>query len=403
MPFNRFADFKKTCIIRNFILRFCETLLDRSYYNPKIYDLQYKHLIEISPEPIFILKSDKIIYLNNSAKKLLAIDKTHQIQGQSIIDFVDQDYRQVAQESIYNLIKNNEDTLIAEVKLKKLTGELCYVQGLAVGIVYNDNSAVLTMLRDITQIKEKEDLLRKAKEEAEKAENLKSQFLAQMSHEIRSPLNTILTSIQMFKEDLMLEENDGQNKYFNVIKSASSRIIRTIDLNLISSELQKQLYKPIYRNLDLFLITNSLIYEYRASATNKNIYLNFVCECNNPSVNADEYSVTQILSNLIDNAIKYTDVGRVDVLIYCESDDRIIIEVKDSGRGISEGFLNNIFCEFSQEDFGYNRKYEGTGLGMTIVKKFCDLNKAEIKIESKLNKGTSVFIIFDTAKKSYEN
>lgn len=390
----KITNLRKICLFLNFFSRLNEVIQNCAGYKSNIYDQQYKNLIEISPEPILILEKDRIIYINNSAQKLMKAEDIEDIKGKSIIDFVEHEYKSKAKESIYNLFNKKSDTIIAEVKVKKLSGEVCYVQGLAIEIVYNNSPAVLTMLRDITDIKEKETLLKKAKEEAEKAEKLKSQFLAQMSHEIRSPLNTIITSIQMFKEELMIDGDEEQNKYFRVIKSASKRIIRTIDLILISSELQNRLYQPIHRDIDLFLITNSLIYEYRNLAQNKNILLKFSCSCEDQTINADEYSVTQILSNLLDNAIKYTDEGSIEVDIFRNETKNLVVRIKDTGKGISENFLENIFCEFTQEDYGYNRKYEGTGLGMAIVKKFCELNNAEIKIESFLNEGTTVFVTF---------
>ncbi|MBL1213296.1 MAG: PAS domain-containing sensor histidine kinase [Ignavibacteriae bacterium] len=385
---------RKICRILNSFSRLNNIIQDCSNYKSNIYDVQYKNLIEISPEPIFILQRDKIIYMNNSAQNLLNAENIESVRGKSIIDFVEREYKSKAVASIRNLFNKNSDTIIEEVKIKKLTGEVCFVQGLAIETIYNNNAAVLTMLRDITDIKEKENLLKEAKEEAEKAEELKSQFLAQMSHEIRSPLNTIITSVQMFKEELMSEVNDEQNEYFKVIKSASHRIIRTVDLILTSSTLQKDLYQPIYQDVDLYLIINELINEYRYLAHSKNISLKFKCSTENQVITADQYSVTQILSNLIDNSIKYTHEGQVEIILRKSHEQNFVIDIVDTGIGISKNFLPKIFDEFSQETTGYTRCFEGTGLGMSVVKKFAGLNNIEIKISSKVGIGTKYSLHF---------
>jgi len=122
--------------------------------------------------------------------------------------------------------------------------------------------------------------------------------------------------------------------------------------------------------------------------------LNIINNATNFVINSDMYSVTQIFSNLIDNSIKYTPKGKIDLILENPSDNLLCAKVVDSGRGISEEFLPHLFSAFSQEETGYRRKFEGTGLGMSLVKRYCDLISADIDVKSVKNEGTTFTVIF---------
>jgi signal transduction histidine kinase len=111
-------------------------------------------------------------------------------------------------------------------------------------------------------------------------------------------------------------------------------------------------------------------------------------------ISADKYSVDLIFSNIIDNAIKYTEEGRVEIFAFTNKDNRITVTVEDTGVGISEEYMPNLFMPFTQEEQGYSRRFEGNGLGLALVKKYCELNQADIKVESKKGEGTKVTVTF---------
>lgn len=109
---------------------------------------------------------------------------------------------------------------------------------------------------------------------------------------------------------------------------------------------------------------------------------------------ADKYTVTQIFQNLINNAIKYTPKGFVEVAII-ETYNKVKVEVRDSGIGMSPEYMKNLFTPFSQEDVGHKREYEGNGLGLALVKKYAEVNSANIEVESEKNIGTVFTVTFD--------
>jgi PAS domain S-box-containing protein len=250
---------------------------------------------------------------------------------------------------------------------------------------------------DINERKRAELELETAKLLAEKANQLKSEFLAQISHEIRSPLNAVLNFSQLLKEEFTNRMTEDIQIAFSGIDSASKRVIRTIDLILNMSDLQLGTYEVSSRKLDLVLMLSNIRKEYINLAKSKNLELNLTTEYSSLSIESDEYAINQIFANLVDNAIKYTQQGFVEIRI-SEEKAGILVQVKDTGVGISKEFIPEIFDAFSQEERGYSRRFEGSGLGMSLVKKYCELIGAQISIESERGAGTNFKVLLNTKK-----
>jgi len=238
--------------------------------------------------------------------------------------------------------------------------------------------------------------LNSAKEKAEKSDNLKSEFLAQMSHEIRTPLNVLLNSSSLLREDVEEEMQDaGVGEYFNIIDSAGKRITRTIDLVLNMSQIQTDSYDFNSETFNLKTdIIDHVCKELRCNAEEKNLEISVIDKADKKLLTADEYSVKQIFNNLIDNAIKFTNKGSVEIEIMNDDHDNIVVEVRDTGIGISEEYLPKLFESFTQEDHGYTRNFDGNGLGLTLVQRYCELNDAEIFVESERGVGSTFRVTF---------
>ncbi|PID57912.1 MAG: hypothetical protein CR986_08315 [Ignavibacteriae bacterium] len=233
-----------------------------------------------------------------------------------------------------------------------------------------------------------------AKEEAEKSNKLKSDFLAQMSHEIRTPVNTILSFASLLKENIQDRVDDELKDSFKIIENGGRRLIRTIDLILDVSQIQAGNLKITLDTINLIKILEDLMPEFEQEAAKKDLSLTFDTELEELNVIADLYTVTQIFVNLIHNAIKYTFKGGITLSAYKSEHGEVYVKIVDTGVGMSEEFLTKIFEPFSQEETGYTRKFEGTGLGLTLVRNYCELNKAKISIESKKNKGSTFIVKF---------
>lgn len=246
---------------------------------------------------------------------------------------------------------------------------------------------------DISQIKTIQKELITTLEKAKESDRLKTAFLAQMSHEIRTPLNVILTSVPLLVDEI--QNGDEELKIIlNSVKSAGKRLQRTIDMILNMSSVQSGHYKPDYENVDIVSELKNMVTEFRSLAEDRKLQLRFLKNCENMNIIADKYTVTQIFQNLINNAIKYTPKGFVEVAII-ETYNKVKVEVRDSGIGMSPEYMKNLFTPFSQEDVGHKREYEGNGLGLALVKKYAEVNSANIEVESEKNIGTVFTVTFD--------
>lgn len=260
---------------------------------------------------------------------------------------------------------------------------------------YPEENIIFGVARDITERKKIIEELITAKEQAEKSNKLKTEFLAQMSHEIRTPINVIIGNHTLLRDFV---DSDFKKEYldiFSSIESASRRIIRTIDLILNVSEIQTGSYQPEFRQIDLnSQILSRLCHEFSQSAALKKLELHYEYRLPSCKTIADEYSTMQIFSNLIDNAIKYTHKGKVKIVAYKKSDSEIAVEVNDTGVGMNEDFMKDLFTPFHQEERGYTRSFEGSGLGLALVKNYCSINNAAIEVESQKNVGSTFRVIF---------
>lgn len=235
-----------------------------------------------------------------------------------------------------------------------------------------------------------------AKEKAERADKLKTEFLAQISHEIRTPLNVIVSFATLLKEEVTGLISEDLLDGFSVINNEGKRIIRTIDLIVNMSELQVGAYEAILRPIELYsTILVKIVDEFKVLAREKGLELSLNNLAKEPlTITGDEYSIFQIFNNLVDNAIKYTPNGKIEINVYKNTEGNTEVEVKDTGIGISKEYLPNLFKPFSQEEQGYSRRYEGNGLGLALVEKYCEINNASITVESEKGHGTSFKVTF---------
>ncbi len=253
----------------------------------------------------------------------------------------------------------------------------------------------IEQILDITERKRTEQELISAKEKAEESDRLKTAFLAQMSHEIRTPLNIILNATPLIADEFIDGIDEETEVLLDAVNSAGKRLQRTIDMILNMSSIQSGNYKAENELIDLDIELRKLVDEFKPICYEKNLSLNFYTEVTEAKIFADKYTVIQSFQNLIHNAIKYTVRGKIDVIIYKDEEENVNVNIADTGIGMSEDYLTKLFHPFSQEDVGHKREFEGNGLGLALVKKYIELNKAEILVKSKKEIGSTFTVIFN--------
>ncbi len=242
--------------------------------------------------------------------------------------------------------------------------------------------------------------LRKAKQLAESANLAKGNFLATMSHELRTPLNGILGMAELA---LQTNLDQQQLKYIETIFESGQALMKILGDILDFSKIDASKFEIEQTDFNLWSVLDHINDLFSASADAKNIGFHFDIRKNfQHNLMGDPVRLTQILSNLLANAIKFTDQGSVKttVTLVNETENQLILQFKvsDSGIGISNEKLKNIFQAFTQADSSTTRKYGGTGLGLTITKNFVELMGGNISVQSDINKGSEFKVILPFKK-----
>ena len=242
----------------------------------------------------------------------------------------------------------------------------------------------IAIVLDITLRKERERELIEAKERAEEMSRLKSTFLANMSHEIRTPLTAIIGFADVLKSEL-----DGPNaKLLSMIFQSGRRLERTLTSVLDLAQLESEAIELKADEIDLRAEVKAAVSLFQQEARRKAIQLNADVPADPVRATLDEGAVHRILTNLISNAIKFTDDGTIRVGLH-RSDSGIVIDVEDTGIGIDPELSERIFQEFTQVSEGYQRAYEGVGLGLHITRRLVDLLGGQITLKSEKGVGST--------------
>jgi signal transduction histidine kinase/CheY-like chemotaxis protein len=250
-------------------------------------------------------------------------------------------------------------------------------------------------MQDITKRKYDEQKLKEAKEYAEEANNAKSRFLANMSHEIRTPLNGILGLTEIMQGE---DVSDEHRKYLQIVRESGKTLAQLINdiLDLSKIESKNLQLENIPFSLSKIVISN--VNSYKFLAEQKGLVMSYHIDESIPKeVMGDPTRVSQVITNLISNAIKFTDRGKIDISLSLSNHKKNEITVqgmvKDTGVGIPHDKLDMIFQSFTQADDSITRQYGGTGLGLSIVKNLLEQMKGSIFVESPadpfLNRGSA--------------
>lgn len=362
---------------------------------------RFSSLIEEAPDAIILVdpNTGMILYANPIAAELLN-GKHKEIVGRNQEEL----FPENNDESLLNDLERSEAQMPRkyprrfETRIKCCNSREIPVEATAKTLLIDGDLLLMCILRDMTSHKNLENELRKAKEVAESSDRLKSEFLSQISHEVRTPINTIVNFTNIYREDILSKfDNEAASEInfgLTVINRAADRLIRTLDLMVNISEVASGSY--LYRPEMLDLMKDIILPQtefYRKISGEKEINFKVDQYKERFVVSVDKFSVGQIIENIYSNAIRFTEKGEIKTSILKEK-DKFILVISDTGIGISAEYLPHIYEPFSQEEQGYTRSFEGNGLGLSLVKKYCELNNLDIEIKSKKNKGTDVIIIF---------
>lgn len=337
--------------------------------------------------------NDVILSIDKNGKILEANQKAFDIYGYTKDELLQKEILDLSQdrkkdiEVIFSSI-NNPDGILFETNHKRKNGTIFPVEISAKLIKQGNEETLLAIIRDNTDRKKLELDLILAKDKAEEMDRLKTTFLANMSHELNTPMSGIIG----FSELLLSEmDNPNHREMAKIIHKSSKRLNETLNSILDLSKIESQNLQLKHNNFDIVSMIQECKFAFADNANKKGI--KFSVTSNEPKilVYSDQNVIHKVLCNIIDNSIKYTEKGEVNVHL-SESDDHALISVSDTGIGIPQESLDQIFEPFRQGSEGLNRKYEGMGLGLTITKKYIEVLGGKLKIESLKGSGTKVII-----------
>jgi len=213
------------------------------------------------------------------------------------------------------------------------------------------------------------------------AANLKSQFLANMSHELRTPLNSIIGFSELLMDGLVGELDDKQGHYMKIIHSSGINLLRLVNDILDFSKLEAGMLEVFNEPTYLGEVVKDVLRAYDVVSEQKDLEIKVDISADMPPMITDRRKLAQIIDNLLSNAIKFTEHGRVEIVARREG-EQFILKIADTGIGIESQDMPHIFDPFQQVDSSTTRRYEGTGLGLALVKKLLEIQNGTIEAES---------------------
>lgn len=354
--------------------------------------LQYRTLFESASDAICILKEGVVVMCNKKAVSLFGYESEQEfigINAQTVSPEL-QPNRQSSKELAYARIEQtlSGNPQFFEWQHQKKDGTLFDAEVNLTPIKVRGKLCILGVIRDITEKKEAERALLESKKKAEESDRLKTAFLASLSHEIRTPMNGILGFADLLKQPEIPEKE--KEDFINVIETSGQRMLNIINDLIDISKIEAG---QVVLNKEATLIHEILddVYNFFHHKA-KERHIDLICDKPLPDdaavLEIDKNKITQILTNLVVNAFKFTESGSIS-FGYKHKDNVLEFYVKDTGIGIDKQMHNIIFERFRQVDITFSSKNEGSGLGLSISKAFVEKHDGEIWVTSKINHGST--------------
>ncbi|MFA5349690.1 MAG: PAS domain-containing sensor histidine kinase [Candidatus Paceibacterota bacterium] len=282
---------------------------------------------------------------------------------------------------------------IVEINIPGKSKEVGIAQMQQMPIEWQGRRAVILLIHDISELK-KTQMLKAAMDERRRIDRIKNEFISNVSHELRTPLTSVREGISQILEGFLGKTTQRQKEFLSMCLEDIDRLSRIIDglLDISRIESGKIILKK--ETLDIVELAKSAVSSLCVKIENKGLELIEDFPKEKTEIYADKDRIIEVFINLLGNAIKFTDKGKIRV---CVKNKPRMIEcaVSDTGRGIAKKDLPRVFSRFQQFGRVFGPGEKGTGLGLSIVKSIIELHKGQIRVESKLNKGTKfIFTLF---------
>ncbi|MEN6510530.1 MAG: ATP-binding protein [Chloroherpetonaceae bacterium] len=323
---------------------------------------ELRSIISAIPDGILVIRNEFVLLTNIAFERMFDVKFSNQMQ--------------ISEIAIHDILVNLISKL--ETSGSFLTEELEIN-----GVLYNvslsripSSEEIIFVFHDVTELK--------------KLEKIKKDFIINVSHELKTPLTAVKGFIETLEEEIT---DDEHLRYVQIVRRHTDRLIGIVQDLLLLSELEDNsaINKLLISPVDFSILIDGITKLFEQKLKEKNLYLNIHIEPNFPKINVDAYRFEQVLINLINNSLKYTEKGGIEINAYTNN-DKVIIEILDTGVGISPEDRERIFERFYISDKSRSRKSGGSGIGLSIVKHIVMLHNGKISVDPTYTKGAKFVI-----------
>lgn len=367
----------------------------------------YSRFIDILPDGICLLREDlSVNYANKSFLDMLSFTSIDDVKDSNIKILMNANTEEKMKftENMTKVLNENKSILLLEYELINNYDDIVEVELSALPFAIYNTRYIMLIIKDLVHKKYSEQAEKELLERF-KTDKIKTEFFANMSHELKTPLNVISSSNQLvdsfYRSEKIKDYNNNIKSHVDLVRQSSYRLQRLINNIIDLTKMESGFYTLKLAKYNIVSVIEDLFMNIEEYTSRKDIRILFDTELEEINVYIDKAEIERIILNLLSNCIKFTDNGGWIYLNIYYRIDKVIISVKDTGVGIPQDKLELIFEEFSQVDKTLSRNTEGSGIGLAIVKNLVSLHGGDIEVISEVNKGTEFLI--SLPMKSFSN
>lgn len=357
----------------------------------------YKDFLDIHPLAILIRHEDTIVYLNNKAKELLKFDRKRDILGKSVFDIFEDGYKEIVKQRIAIESKDKIGLPLHE-KYICSDGSIVDAEVTVASICIDNKEYYMGVLKDMTDV-DKLDAIKKELEEKTLYEMIRNEFFANISHELRTPVNVIFSTIQLQEMCFVKEDYKNLEKHNKIVKQNCLRLLKIINNLIDITKIDAGFLKPVLRYTNIVEVVENIVLSIVTYVESRDMNIVFDTQIEEEYVICDPSLIERIMLNLLSNSIKYGKLGgNIFVSISNDLEGAVFISVKDDGIGIPKDKQDRIFERFVRVEKYLKRNCEGSGIGLSLVKALVEIQNGAVVLNSEEDVGTEVIMKFPIAE-----
>jgi two-component system sensor histidine kinase/response regulator len=360
----------------------------------------FRFLLETTPDQVYFKdRQGRFIRVSRAVAEFLEVPSPEQVVGKTDFDLLAPDTAQAAADDERQIIESGQPLIGKVEKVVHPDGRVTwdYTTKLALKNSQGEIIGICGINKDFTAIKELENALTAARREAEEANRAKSQFLADMSHEIRTPLNSVIGFANVLLKNRSGNMTAADISFLERIAANGKHLLSLINNILDLAKVEAGKVELEITDVNLPKLVTEVAAQLEGQFQGRNVRLLTELPAGMTPIRADWTRLKQIIINLMANALKFTEHGSVTVVVVVDSktQEPVRLDIIDTGIGIPEDKLEKVFQAFQQQDAATERKYGGTGLGLTITRSLCELMGYRIEVRSQVGVGSTFSVLFE--------